>query len=165
MAHRDSRSNGRDLNEEIIDLDPNEKSSQKLKRHLLLRRFWQSAFGFWSRKRGHGAAWPLTGAILVLLLLQLATAYGMNVWNREIFGALENRDSSRALFVSLIYFPLLAASVCVVISQVYVKMAMQRRWRGWLTQHLLDRWLKNGRYYQLHLVTGDHQNPEYRIAD
>ena len=37
----------------------------------------------------------LTGAILLLLLLQLATAYGMNVWNREIFGALENRDSSR----------------------------------------------------------------------
>jgi putative ATP-binding cassette transporter len=44
-------------------------------------------------------------------------------------------------------------------------MSMQRRWRDWLTHHLLDRWLKNGRYYQLNLVTGDHKNPEYRIAD
>jgi putative ATP-binding cassette transporter len=44
-------------------------------------------------------------------------------------------------------------------------MSMQRRWRSWLTHHLLDRWLKNGRYYQLNLVTGDHKNPEYRIAD
>ena len=144
MAKNDRDLNeGRDLNEEIVDLDPSEKGSQKLKRRLLLRRFWQSAFGFWSRKRGHRAAWPMTGAILVLLLLNLATSYGMNIWNREIFSALETKDSSRALYVSLIYFPLLAASVCVIVGQVYAKMAMQRRWRGWLTHHLLDRWLKN----------------------
>jgi putative ATP-binding cassette transporter len=44
-------------------------------------------------------------------------------------------------------------------------MTTQRRWRAWLNNHVLDRWLKNGRYYQLNLVGGDHQNPEYRIAD
>ena len=27
------------------------------------------------------------------------------------------------------------------------------------------RWLTAGRYYQLNLVSGDHKNPEYRIAD
>jgi len=71
----------------------------------------------------------------------------MNIWNREIFDALEKRDSSRVLFIALIYFPLLGASVCVMIAQVYGKMTMQRRWRAWLTHHLLDRWLRNGRYY------------------
>jgi len=30
---------------------------------------------------------------------------------------------------------------------------------------VLDRWLSNGRYYQLNLVSGDHENPEYRIAE
>ena len=69
------------------------------------------------------------------------------------------------LFWTLIYFPLLAASVCLMVVQVYGKMTLQRGWREWLTHHLLDRWLKNGRYYQLNLVTGDHKNPEYRIAD
>jgi vitamin B12/bleomycin/antimicrobial peptide transport system ATP-binding/permease protein len=44
-------------------------------------------------------------------------------------------------------------------------MTMQRRRRAWLTNHLLDRWLTNGGYYQLNLVSGDHANPEYRIAD
>jgi putative ATP-binding cassette transporter len=29
----------------------------------------------------------------------------------------------------------------------------------------VDDWLKNGRYYQLNLVSGGHHNPEYRIAD
>src|SRR5262245_49973606 len=154
-----------DLNEVIVDLDPNDENSNKIKRRLLVRRFWQSAFGFWSKTRGERRAWFLTGLILVLVLFNLAASYGMNIWNREIFDALEKRDSSKVLFVALIYFPLLAASVCVAIAQVYGKMTMQRRWRAWLTHHLLDRWLRNGRYYQLHLVTGDHQNPEYRIAD
>jgi len=101
----------------------------------------------------------------VLILLGLAAAYGMNIWNRAIFDALERRDSSTVLFLSMIYFPLLAASVCLAVGQVYARMTTQRRWREWLTHHLLDRWLTNGRYYQLHLVQGDHQNPEYRIAD
>jgi putative ATP-binding cassette transporter len=44
-------------------------------------------------------------------------------------------------------------------------MAIQRRWRAWVNDQLVDRWLNNGRYYQLNLVKGDHANPEYRIAD
>ena len=44
-------------------------------------------------------------------------------------------------------------------------MFLQRRWRAWLNDHLVDSWLSNGRYYQLNLVRGDHANPEYRIAD
>src|SRR5256714_11818428 len=44
-------------------------------------------------------------------------------------------------------------------------MAIQRRWRAWVTNSVVSRWLTNGRYYQLNLVGGDHQNPEYRIAE
>jgi vitamin B12/bleomycin/antimicrobial peptide transport system ATP-binding/permease protein len=107
----------------------------------------------------------LTGTILLTVLLYLAAAYGMNVWNRAIFDALERRSGGTVLNLSLIYLPLLAASVAVMVLQVYARMSTQRRWRAWLNNHLLDRWLKNGRYYQLNLVGGDHQNPEYRIAD
>src|SRR5262249_29356709 len=45
------------------------------------------------------------------------------------------------------------------------RMTTQRHWRAWLTDHMLDRWIRSGRYYQLNLISGDHQNPEYRIAD
>src|SRR6202030_4535782 len=67
--------------------------------------------------------------------------------------------------LALIYFPLLAASVLLAVAQVYARMTTQRRWRAWLNDHLIDRWLANGRYYQVNLVSGDHQNPEFRIAD
>ena len=35
----------------------------------------------------------------------------------------------------------------------------------WLNNLLIDRWLRNGRYYQLNLVGSTPKNPEYRIAD
>src|SRR6476620_2323322 len=65
----------------------------------------------------------------------------------------------------MLYFPLLVASVFLSVTQVYARMTTQRRWRAWLNNHLIDRWFRNGRYYQLNLVSGDHKNPEYRIAD
>jgi vitamin B12/bleomycin/antimicrobial peptide transport system ATP-binding/permease protein len=150
--------------EAIYSLDPQSGLSDDMRRRLLLRRFWQSAGEFWG-KDGPKQAWLLIAVVLLLILLNLLASYGMNVWNRAIFDALEKRAPHTVLLLSMVYFPLLAASVCLVVGQVYARMTMQRRWREWLTHHLFDRWLVNGRYYQLHLVQGDHKNPEYRIAD
>jgi vitamin B12/bleomycin/antimicrobial peptide transport system ATP-binding/permease protein len=44
-------------------------------------------------------------------------------------------------------------------------MALQRRWRVWLNDCVVDRWISHGHHYQLNHVRGDHANPEYRIAD
>jgi putative ATP-binding cassette transporter len=153
-----------DIESEIADLPSDDKASNRLRRRLLLGRFWRGARGFWA-KAGDRLAWLLTGTILLTVVLFIAASYGMNVWNRAIFDALQRQDGGTVLYVSLIYLPLLMASVAVMVLQVYARMATQRRWRAWLNNYLLDRWLKNGRYYQLNLVGGDHQNPEYRIAD
>lgn len=144
---------------EQIDVD-----ARKLKSGYLFRRFWRSAAGFWG-KRGEQVSWLFSGAILLTILLNLATSFGMNLWNREIFDALEKRDSETVLGLSLLYPPLLLAGVFLNVLQVYARMTTQRRWREWLNNHLVDRWFRNGRYYQLNLVSGDHKNPEYRIAD
>ena len=53
----------------------------------------------------------LPGTILLAIFLALAAAYGMNLWNRAIFDALERRDATTVLFWSIIYFPLLVVSV------------------------------------------------------
>jgi putative ATP-binding cassette transporter len=133
------------------------------KRHYLFRRFWHSAGRFWGYG-GDSWAWPLTGAVLALILLNLAFQYGINVWNRGIFDALEKRDSATVYFLSAIFIPLAAGSVCCGVANVYGRMTTQRRWRAWLSNQVIERWLRNGRYYQLNLVSGDHDNLEYRIA-
>ena len=65
--------------------------------------------------------------ILLTVLLSLAASVGMNLWNRAIFDALEQRDAGTVLFWSMIYVPLLALSVAFIVTQVYARMTMQ--WR------------------------------------
>jgi vitamin B12/bleomycin/antimicrobial peptide transport system ATP-binding/permease protein len=133
-------------------------------RRCLLRSFWQSARGFWG-PNGTRLAWLLAAAILLIILLNLGASYGMNVWHRVIFDALQTKDSDSVLLLSMLYVPLLAGSVLLSVMLICARMTMQRRWRAWLNNLLLDRWLRNGRYYQLDLTSGAHKNPEGRIAD
>ena len=143
---------------------PHDQSGDTSRRRYLLRRFLQSASGFWV---GHGrtTAWVLSAGLLSTIILLLGAAYAMNTWHRAMFDGLQNRDAAAVARLSLIYFVILAVSVLLGILQVYVRMTLQRRWRAWVSSRITDRWLTNGRYYQLNLVPGDHANPEYRIAD
>jgi putative ATP-binding cassette transporter len=135
-----------------------------LARRHLLRSFWQSARGFWG-PRGMRLAWLLSAVLLLIILLNLGASYGMNVWHRVIFDALQVKDADSVLQLSMLYVPLLAGSVLLSVLLICARMTMQRRWRAWLNNLLLDRWLRNGRYYQLDLTGGAHKNPEGRIAD
>ena len=136
----------------------------ELERRSLLRSFWQSAAGFWGI-RGARASWVLSGALLLIVLLNIAASYGMNVWHRVIFDALQTKHSDTVLQLSVLYVPLLAGSVFLTVMQLCARMTMQRRWREWLNKLLIDRWCRNGYYYQLNLVGGSPRNPECRIAD
>ena len=140
------------------------QKSELGRRRDMLRRFWATGLGYWQRN-GERSAWVLTIGLIALILLNLGVSYEINLWNRTIFDALEQRNSAEVLFQTIIYFPLMAISVGLGVLGVYARMTMQRLWRAWLNRRLLDRWLVNGHYYQLNLVRGDHANPEYRLAD
>jgi putative ATP-binding cassette transporter len=133
-------------------------------RQYLLARFWEAALGFW-RKGGGRTAWALTFAVIAIALVNLGLQYRLNVWHRVMFDALDKRDGSGVLYQTVTFLPLIAALVGAAAAATYAKMSLQRRWRDWLNAHVLDQWLTRGRYYQLNLVSGDHTNPEYRVAE
>jgi putative ATP-binding cassette transporter len=146
----------------LADLSPDE--AERARKQYLLKRFWITARGYWGPNGGR-LAWIASMALLVLIVATVTVQYGINVWNRRIFDAIEKRDAASVLWLSGIFFPLAFGSVLLGVTQVYMRMAIQRRWRAWLTNTVVGRWLNNGRYYQLNLVGGDHENPEYRIAE
>src|SRR6185295_1859780 len=131
----------------------------------LVRRFWATARAFWSAPNTWKIAWLMTALLIALVIGQLIFQYQLNVWNRTIFDALEKKDGPTVLSQALLFIPLAAGSIFVAVSIVYARMRMQRRWRAWLTEHTITRWLAKGRYYQLNVIEGDHKNPEARIGD
>ena len=137
---------------------------ETLPHRRLLSLFWRTASFFWSPAARSGGP-ALSGGLLLVIILLVGAAYAMNLWNRAIFDGLQTKDAPLVARLSALYFLLLAISVGLSIVQTHLRMALQRRWRAWLNDRLVDRWISQGRYYQLNLVRGDHANPEYRIAD
>ena len=129
-----------------------------------LKRFLRTASGFWFRP-AKWLAWSTTIGLVGIILALLAAAYAMNIWNRALFDGLQNGDGAAVGRLAWIYAIVLAVSVGLSVVQVFLRTTLQRQWRAWLTNRLVDRWLTNGRYYQLNLIKGDHANPEARIAD
>ena len=151
---------------DIVETSPHltPEELEHARKKYLLKRFWISARGYWSR-HGDRLAWPCSIGLLVLIGINVGFQYGINVWNREIFDAIEQRNAATVYHLGTIFPFLVLGSVALVTIQVFVRMMIQRRWRSWLTKALIARWLDHGRYYQLNLIGGDHQNPEARISE
>jgi vitamin B12/bleomycin/antimicrobial peptide transport system ATP-binding/permease protein len=144
--------------------EPMPEADERRTRHYLLATFLETGMGFW-RKGAGPTGWVLTGSLIAVSLINLYVQYRINVWNRDIFDALEKRDAHRVLLEALIFVPLTIANVSLAMTLVYARLTTQRRWRAWFNAYILDHWLNAGRYYQLNLIGGDHRNPEYRISE
>ena len=143
-----------------FDLSTEDK--EWMRRRYLLRRFWTSALRYWRSGPRPGV---LTGSLIAVIIVTVGVQYLLNVWNRAFFNALENRNGSELLFNGLLFPVLAGASVGMWGLAVKLRTATQRGWRAWLDNDVTTRWLGQGRYFQLNLIRGDHQNPEYRIAE
>lgn len=130
----------------------------------LLARYWASARGYWI---GPAAwrAWLLAALLVAIMLLQILVQYRLNYWNRDIFDALERRNAGELWRQVRSFAPLAASSIALAVFSVWGRMTMQRRWRAQLTTRLYDDWLADDRYRKLRFIPGEHQTPEFRIAE
>ncbi len=127
-------------------------------------RFLTLCRGFWQGKTAP-LAWSLSLGLIALVLLTLGAQVAMNSWHRTFFDALENRNWA-ALTGAMWMLPLFIFwYTAVMTGQVLSRMSLQLRWREWLTEFLLGRWIDRQRYYRLQFTLVDQGAPEYRIAE
>lgn len=89
----------------------------------------------------------------------------LNYWSNDFYTALQELDG-KAFFSLLGIFTILAfLSIITFMMKSYLLQVLELRWRKWMTEHLLDRWTHNQRYYALQLKGDGTDNPDQRIAD
>jgi len=69
-----------------------------------------SAKGFWGTS-GDRLAWIFSIGLVVMIVTNVGFQYGINVWNRAIFDAIEKRDSTTVFYLTAVFFPLAIGSV------------------------------------------------------
>lgn len=128
----------------------------------LLARFWRSASQFWRIGVSRGPA--LAGFLIVIVLLQLLIQVLLNMWNRNFFDAVWQRNGAELLYQAEIFVPLALTSIILQAASVWGRMTAQRSWREFMTHYVAGMWLTNDRFRQLGHLTKGTENPEYRIA-
>ncbi|MDH0300962.1 ABC transporter ATP-binding protein/permease [Pseudomonas sp. GD04091] len=129
-----------------------------------LRQFWAITRPFW-RSRQAWPAWALLATVLGLTLFGVWLNVRLNEWNGAFYNALQAVDGP-ALYRLLYQFAGLAvAMILSVVYADYLRKQLLIRWRAWLTEHVVGRWLADGRHYRLQLQGHEPDNPDQRIAD
>src|SRR3982074_3623714 len=105
---------------EVVEPDPemSPEEAEEARKDYLLTRFWISAKGFWG-KSGDPLAWVFCIGLLILIVTNVGFQYGINVWNRAIFDAIEKHDSASVFYLTAVFFPLAIASVLLGVAQVF----------------------------------------------
>ena len=129
-----------------------------------VRAYWRLAGAWWTGPTAP-RAWSLTIFSLVLVIGNIVVQYGINVWNRAFFNALEQHDQSFAYRAIVLFFILAFLAALVAVLQLIFRMKLQISWRQWLTRQLVGRWLGEQRFYRLNIAAPDLDAPEFRIAE
>jgi len=118
--------------------------------------------------------WRARGLLAAIIALNLGAVYMLvliNEWYRVFYDALQNKDQvvfwqqiGRFCWLALIY-------IVVAVYKFYLTQLLQLRWRVWMTDHYLGRWLASKAFYRLELAryTADADrapdNPDQRIQE
>ena len=136
---------------------------------------WSLAAPYW-RSEERWRARGLLGIVVALNLSLVAMSVLLSYWNREFFNSLEARDASA--FSALLFtwrdtdsglmpgFVWIAAVYIVIaVYALYLRQALQIRWRRWITETMLAAWLADRAYYRLSLSDAGADNPDQRLAE
>ncbi len=135
---------------------------------------------FNASETGRARIWPfrpftalerrIAVAMIVFLVVinqaEVGIVVRLNFFNRDWFNAIQNRDAYTFWQQLLLVFtPYAFVYVAMTVVEFFVQSMLVIRWRQWLTNHFVSRWLANHNHYRISLVAGQTDNPDQRISE
>lgn len=132
-------------------------------RHLW-RHFWLLAKPYWTSEE----KWRALGLLALVISLSLGIVFmrvQLNSWYNDFYDALQRLDQV-AFKAAIIRFTWLALlNIVIAVYALYFQQMLEVKWRLWLTEHYIVRWLAGQGYYRLQLTDQGTDNPDQRIAE
>jgi putative ATP-binding cassette transporter len=103
--------------------------------------------------------------VIALQLFQVWLNVRFNAWYNTFYNALQTKDWDTFLYQFGVFAVLAAFFIVTAVYQLYLQQWLQIRWRRWLTERYVGRWLGQGTHYRMRLKGDQVDNPDQRIAD
>jgi vitamin B12/bleomycin/antimicrobial peptide transport system ATP-binding/permease protein len=111
------------------------------------------------------SALPLAwlAVIVAMTLFSVRLSILFSYWNNGFYSAMQRLDAQAFWFLLLVFATLAAVYVVRALLSFYLRQAFLIRWQVWLTNLLMERWLRNHSYYRSRYVPERVDNPDQRI--
>ena len=106
--------------------------------------------------------------LATVIFLELASVYlnvQFNEWNARFYNAVQEKNWDVFKYELLYFCGLAALFIIAAVYQLYLQQWLRIRWRAWLTEKYLVRWLAAGTHYRMRTVGDPADNPDQRIAE
>ena len=139
------------------------------------RKVWALSLPYFKSKEKWKAR-ALLGAIVALNLGAVYMLVLINDWNRVFYDALQNKQAA-VFWTQLGRFTYLAFGfIIIAVYKFYLTQLLELRWRAWMTDYYLQRWLSNHAFYRMELarypqagggsaMAANPDNPDQRIQE
>lgn len=123
----------------------------------LLKLFWQSD----QRLRAYFIFVVITIMTMGLVAFDVAFSY----WSNYFYDALQKYDKNAAVYLLGVFFVMAFAYIILAVYRYYISQLFGLRWRRWLTDQFIGRWLQKRDYYYMETFEGQTDNPDQRIQE
>jgi vitamin B12/bleomycin/antimicrobial peptide transport system ATP-binding/permease protein len=111
------------------------------------------------------SAAPLASLALIVLMTLFSVRLSIlfSFWNNGFYNAMQKLDAKAFWSLLFVFATLAAVYVGRALLSFYLRQAFLIRWRIWLTNMLMERWLRKQSYYRSQYVPERVDNPDQRI--
>jgi vitamin B12/bleomycin/antimicrobial peptide transport system ATP-binding/permease protein len=128
------------------------------------RRFWGLTSPYWSSEE----KWSAILVLLAIMAMNLGLVYVdvlLNKWIKDFYNVLQAVNKAAFFHELLIFAGLASAYIIQTVYMLYLNQMLQIRWRRWLTERYLSRWLTHQAYYRMQFLHDVSDNPDQRISE
>jgi putative ATP-binding cassette transporter len=105
------------------------------------------------------------GLILTLNVAQVYLNVQFNTWYNRFYTAMQDRNGPAFSAELVLWCVIVAPLITSLVVEVYLTNWLRIRWRDWMTEHFVNRWMSNANYYRLSQLAAGTDNPDQRIAE
>jgi putative ATP-binding cassette transporter len=136
---------------------PRQLQSKPYTTWQLLKTFWQSEQRFF--------AYGLLIAVLIMTIGLVGLDVLITYWYNWFYDELQGYHKRHVYDLMYVFLLLAAIYIVVYVYRYYIQAFLGMRWRRWMTDQFIQRWLSNRSYYYLETFDKATDNPDQRIQE
>lgn len=125
---------------------------------------WQLLKAYWQSEQ-RTTAYTFFIGVLLLSLCIIGLDVTFTNWYNNFYNALQDYDKRSTIDLLIVFSFLAAIYIVFAVYRFYLQNFLGLRWRRWLTDQFLTRWMENKSYYYLENFDENTDNPDQRIQE